>query len=185
MDTFLSAFTATFATANRIDIARWVFRPGMGHLDTVKWWEDTGPRGHVHYGVDLLWYETPAKEMQSIEPGMSVPASPGGTVISVFEDLMAHTVALSYGSTESEMNLLSLYAHVEPLVEAASRPGLGDIIARVAPSAGGAVPAHIHLSLCLVPASLTPEELNWDYLNHSKNVIHLDPARAERPSPQG
>ena len=168
-------FTGNLARLNSLDIARRRFMPGMLFKADEKWW-DTGRRSRGHNGLDLRFYETGSGEIvKALSEETKIPLVLTGTIIKITPDFIGHSIFAEHANPAPGRRLFTIYGHMVPdrgiqgrLLEA------GCAIGRLAPSKG-AVPAHLHISIALVPGDVPLESLNWETLDKTEGVLFSDP----------
>jgi hypothetical protein len=170
-----AVYTGLLARANSLPIMRFLLRPGMGFGDTLKWWAE-GSRVSAHNGADLLWYESSGGTGGALDAGAAVPVIAPGRVAAVIPDYIAKSIAVEHAVVEGR-RLMSLYGHIElsEAIQTGQSLQEGYPIGRVAASAKSAVPAHLHISLALVPEGMPEDiiELTWEALE--QRAVFIDP----------
>lgn len=189
-----SSFTADLARLNGLDLLRWILEEGMGYRAAGAWWGARRPRPRPHNGLDLHRFESGAGTRETLAPGALVPIAWAGRIVRVVDDFLGQSLFADHGEVAGGGRLLTACGHVRPLPGAAAGAlfPAGTAIAALAAPARGPVPAHLHLSALVVPASFPPERLAWETLDDDRDVTWLDPtpilgAPGERalPSRQG
>ena len=158
----------------------WLLVAGMGLGEPEAWWRPGRRRGAVHEGLDLCWYLGAAGERRALAVGARVPAPWGGEVVAVRGDFIGASVFLAHGRPEAGRRLHSVCGHLEPAAGIApgTHVAAGEVLGALADPAarGRSLPAHLHLTLALIPGELPPERLGWELLGDRREVLLLDPA---------
>ncbi|MBC8317598.1 MAG: hypothetical protein H8E41_06800 [Desulfobulbaceae bacterium] len=178
-----SAFTEVFLSLNRLSgedgFAAWHFKKGMQFGETEKWWEDGGNRTHPHEGVDFCFYMTDQGIRKSLAPGIFVPPLYDGKVVSVFDDLIGRTILLQHGIfDENNLQLYSLYGHVDPLphIAGGAEVKYSGKIAAIADRAlkKRPMPSHLHISTIWLSEGFPVESFHWG-MENNPDVFFSDP----------
>jgi hypothetical protein len=107
-------------------------------------------------------------------------------VVAVFEDFMGSTVAVRHPAmNEQGWRLISLYAHVRPLVECGAQVSAGAPLAAVAfgkVRGSSAPPDHLHLSLGWLAPGWPATELRWPSLWSNPGIQLIDPISLIQPN---
>ena len=172
-----SRFTDHLAALNSLRIRKWVFEPGMLFLSEFKWWGDKGQRGHPHNGLDLRLYETADGTLETIDEDAMIPIMYGGEIVRVIKDFLGYTLFAAHEICEGGSQLFSIYGHVQQTTDIDTGKWLGEgtALARLAGKRSIHVPAHLHLSIALIPETIPFKDLTWDTLNKDDNILFLDP----------
>lgn len=172
----LCGYVGRLAAANGLSVKRFVFQPGMLFGSMEKWWGQ-GRRRERHNGLDLREFEFNNGRKGVFGGGRSVPAVHDGVAVKTEKDFLGQTVFLAHDFLEEGKRLYTIYGHMAPVALAAGeRVRVGAILGRVAEYEGMKVPAHLHLSVALIPPAVRPQELTWEFLLKAEGVVFLDPA---------
>ncbi len=186
----LGDFTAMLSAANhqlqQNGFKRWLFYPGMAFDTTQKWWGDFGTRDFPHEGVDFCFYEGTDGQIFHFEANSIIPVIGDGVVRSVFKDYLGHAIIVEHAPwSGSEQNLLSIYAHTDPLptVEPGLSVNKGAVIATTADTrnAKAKILSHLHFTLGLASPDLSYEDFYWNLIRDPANVTLLDPLTVIQP----
>jgi len=183
-----SPFFSNLLHLNRLgtEYTDWLFLPGMLFEEKSAWWKN-GPRQNPHEGIDLLFLADQSGQRHDLLPQALVPPLWAGEVVAVFEDFLGSTVAVRHPVMDRQgWRLISLYAHIRPLVECGAQVTTGEPLAEVA---GGKVrgtsapPDHLHLSLGWLAPGWSPTDLNWPTLWTNPGIRLIDPLPLIQPKP--
>ncbi|MFH1020279.1 MAG: hypothetical protein V1782_06650 [Pseudomonadota bacterium] len=175
-----SQFTNTLLNMNHRAEActGWLFLPGMRFEDTQAWWKD-GLRQSPHEGVDLLYLADSSGQRQELPKQARIPPLWDGEVIAVFEDFLGSTVAVRHPIIDGQgWRLISLYAHIRPLVGGGEEVSAKEPLAAVAGGkvrSASAPPDHLHLSLAWLAPGWPVAEINWPGLWSNPGIRLIDP----------
>jgi hypothetical protein len=175
-----SQFFSRFLDLNHLgkDFAGWLFLPGMRFEETQAWWKD-GIRRSPHEGLDLLYLADRSGQRRELPKQALVPPLWAGEVVAVFEDFLGSTVAVLHPIMDGRgWRILSLYAHVRPLVTCGEQVAAATPLAEVASGkmrGASAPPDHLHLSLGWLAPGSSPAELRWPSLWSNPGLRLIDP----------
>ena len=141
------------------------------------WWAG-GPRKIGHNGLDLRFYETGTGQAAALAEGTRIPLIYPGRVVKIIPDFLAESVFVEAENkiNENKKRLLTVYGHL--IAEAGAvgrRMDEGAIVGRLGKIKKGPVPAHLHISIVLVPEEITVDKLSWKTLDEADGVEFLDP----------
>lgn len=157
----------------------WLFVNGMGFQDRDNWW-DSGLRPSRHEGLDLVYYQTETGRLGWLSPGHSIPAAYPGKVVKILDDFLGKSIFLAHEIFDTQgRQLYSVYGHTAPRAGLQERLEIeaGAALAQIAPAIPGQkVLPHLHLTLTLLPPSLSQDALNWQLLASDREVVLIDPA---------
>jgi hypothetical protein len=157
----------------------WLFYLGMLFASTEKWWGAGGVRQSPHEGLDFCFFVDAEGDKKQLVATTNIPVLFDGEVAAVFEDFLGKTILVKHEQhlLDEEM-FFTIYAHVSPLthIKTGLRLSAGELLGRVALPAKehSKVPAHLHLSVALVPKTVDAEMLDWRVLSQQP-VILCDP----------
>ena len=183
-----SSFFRTFLNLNHLadEGSGWLFLPGMRFEDTQAWWKD-GPRHSPHEGIDLLYLADRTGQRRALPEQTLIPPLWDGEVVAVFEDFLGSTVAVRHPVMDGQgWRLISLYAHVHPLVGCGVQVSAKEPLAEVARGkvrGSSAPPDHLHLSLGWLAPGWSPTELSWPGLWSNPGIRLIDPLPLIQPNP--
>ena len=174
-----SSFWPHFLRVNRLDRhCRWLGRPGMEFKARAAWWGKAA-RPAPHEGIDLLFLVDVLGRRLALPPQALVVPLWEGEVAALLDDFLDRTVVVRHPCTDEQgRTLVSLYAHVEPLVGRGVRVRPDFPLARIAPGMqqGGSGPLeHLHISLAWLVAGYPATELHWATLWQNQAVELIDP----------
>lgn len=181
-----SRFFSNILSLNHLEqeYAHWQFLPGMLFEDPQAWWK-SGLRQSAHEGLDLLFVTNRSGQRRELPPQALVPPLLNGEVIAVFEDFLGSTVAVLHPVINGQgWRLLSLYAHVRPLVEYGEQVLAEKPLAEVAwgkPRGLSAPPDHLHLSLAWLAPGWSATGLDWPELWTNPGIRLIDPLPLVQP----
>jgi hypothetical protein len=160
------------------DCTGWQFITGMLFEDTQAWWKH-GPRQSPHEGIDLLYLADRSGQRRELPKQALVPPLWDGEVIAVFEDFLGSTVAVRHPVMDGQgWRLVSLYAHVRPLVGCGEQVRTEEPLVEVAGGkarGSSAPPNHLHLSLAWLAPGWSATELRWPDLWSNPGIRLIDP----------
>ncbi len=174
-----SLFTEHLARLNALRFKKWIFEPGMLFSSEMKWWGEKGRRGSPHNGLDLLFYEASDGKLKTIVEGTKVPIIYDGKLVRVIGDFLGYSMFAAHEIYDKDFRLFTVYGHVLQLPHVSIGEPLreGAVIATLAGPSKKVVPSHIHISLALIPKTMSAEELTWKLLDENKAVRFFDPRR--------
>lgn len=157
----------------------WLFHPGMLFASREKWWGAGGVRQSPHEGLDFCCFLDAEGNKKHLDATSQIPGLFDGEIVAVFEDFLGRTILVKHEQYQlDEKIFFTIYAHVSPLSHI--KPGLhfssGDLLGKIAvpaPEDSGA-PVHLHLSVALMPKTVSAETLDWGVLPRHP-VILCDP----------
>jgi hypothetical protein len=172
-----SHFTEYLVRLNSLQFGRWVFEPGMLFQSESKWWGDKGARGHSHNGLDLRSYQTADGTYKTICRGTKIPIIYEGRIVRRIKDFIGYTLFAAHEIFDNEFRLFTIYGHVMQTADIFPERLLGEgtVIATLAGTERMKVPHHLHISLALIPKTISVENLTWKTLDESGDIIFLDP----------
>ncbi len=157
----------------------WLFHPGMLFHSRQQWWGDVKPRSTPHEGVDLCWFQDVTGNRQAIDQTVKIPTAFPGLVVKIERDFLGQSIYLGHEIfQEDSRKLYTAFGHTNPQADLAV--GLkvveGEIIATVSvPPVKTTVPPHLHITLALIPTSITAAQLTWEKLGTDPAITLLDP----------
>jgi len=182
------SFLSLIVKLNKLDqISHFLFPPGMLFNDTRQWW-GSKERSHPHEGIDIYLMQRSDRATSTILPQMLVPAMLPGYLIHFHRDFLGETLYIRHPEIRQENAVLhTLYAHIRPTgrtlgVQAST--GLscapfinkGQIVGTISPPPEtSSVPAHLHISCVWIDQNQQVEDLNWEKMNVSSDIIFIDP----------
>lgn len=162
-------FTRNVGLLNALAIARWDIADGMGFGHGMLWWGARAARKAAHNGIDLCGYFADDGARGELMSGALVPALYDGEVVLIVDDFIAQSVFVRHA------DFLSIYGHVEPLVSMGAMLKQGQALGRIATPAKRTVPAHLHLSITQIDASIKLDALTWQQMDNNPKVKFIDP----------
>lgn len=165
----------------------WAFLPGMLFRDSRMWWKEES-RTSPHEGIDLLYLLDEGGSRISLPGDGLVPPLMGGEVAAIFDDFLGKTVAVRHRiENEQGWSLLSIYAHVLPMVRCADKIAAGTPLATLGEgkARGSGPPGHLHLSLAWAAPELRSAELAWPTMWHTQGLRLIDPLPLVQPPKPG
>lgn len=181
-----SQFTSTVLNLNHLAEAcpGWHFLPGMLFQNTEAWWK-AGTRQNPHEGIDLLFLADRDGQRHELPKQAIIPPLWDGEVIALFEDFLGSTVVVRHSVMDGQgWRLVSLYGHVQPLVECGAEVSAEEPLATVASGkvrGASAPPDHLHLSLGWLAPGWRPAELEWPTLWRNPGIVLIDPLPLVQP----
>jgi hypothetical protein len=174
-----SHFTEHLVRLNTISFSKWVFEPGMLFLSEMKWWGDKGRRRHRHNGIDLHKYAADDGTVRTLSEGVKVPMIFDGTIVRSIKDFLGYTLFAVHEIHDRDSQLFTIYGHLQPAEYFYENKYLheGAVFAIMAGTEGAAVPAHIHLSMALIPKTIRKESLTWKTLDEDDRILFIDPCK--------
>ncbi len=181
-------FTENIVRLNGLDFGGWVFKDGMRFGSAGKWWGGTGVRGRRHNGLDVRYHKGRGGEKTlffTLPEGTKIPLIYPGRVVKLLPDFLAWSIFVETeekNGTAGGKRPIIAYGHLEPaagLKKSASGPPLaeGAVIGAIRKTKNSPVPAHLHISIALVPEEIAVENLSWKVLDETPGVVFLDPER--------
>ncbi len=179
------SFTGNLVRLNSLDFRKWKFMPGMLFRSEGKWWPGPGhPKNHArrktrHNGLDLRLYETPSGKIKTLPEETKVPLLKAGKIKKIIPDFLGFSVFAEHEVREAGGRLFTIYGHMTPEAGIEGRQlDEGHVIGKLAVSEGSAVPAHLHISIALVPENILAEEtVSWKILGEAKGVVFFNPEK--------
>lgn len=170
-----TGYTKLIAALNGYDIQRWLISDGMGFGSLSKWWSQ-GVRRLPHNGIDLRAYEDSYGRMGELDSASLIPAIGDGRVLGAIKDFMARTVFVEHEPVDGR-RFVSAYGHVAPDAQCVIGYEVreGQSIATLSVSPDMPVPAHLHLSLILLPADIETSTITWQTLD--AGAAFMDPSK--------
>ncbi len=175
-------FTENLVRANGLDFRKWIFRPGMRFGSREKWWaEGLPPRaGGWHNGLDLALYESGGGRTEALPEGTKIPLLYPGRIVKIMPDFLGESIFVENearpAAAKTKKRFFTVYGHLSP------EPGIegrrleeGLVIGRTARLTKSPVPAHLHISVLLLPQEVPDERLDWKVLDETDGVEFLDP----------
>lgn len=182
------SFFRLLVKLNQLDqISHFLFLPGMLFNDTRQWW---GPkkRPHPHEGIDIYLMQHVDMQSSTVLPQMLIPAMLPGERVHFHRDFLGETLYIRHPEIRQKSAVLhTLYGHIRStgtvLGEQASswltrpfRVNKGQIVGTISsPPESSPVPAHLHISCAWIEEDKQVDELNWEKMNVSSDVIFIDP----------
>jgi hypothetical protein len=169
------------ANRARLDgFKQWHFHPGMLFQARQQWWGREQPRSTPHEGLDLCWFEDMAGNRRSLDQSIVIPVPFPGRIVKISRDFLGQSIFVAHDMEPvAGRRLYTAFGHTAPEDGPAEGKSVaeGEIIAAIsAPDQKKtAVPPHLHLTLALIPDTVTPERLTWNYFNMAAAVMLLDP----------
>jgi hypothetical protein len=169
--------------ANRgrlVGFKQWVFHPGMLFQAQQQWWGGLQPRPNPHEGLDLCWFEDITGRHRSLDQTIVIPVPGPGRIVKISRDFLGQSIFVAQDMEPiTGRRLYTAFGHTAPeegLLEGQS-VAEGEIIAAIsAPDQKKtAVPPHLHLTLALIPDTVAPERLTWNYFNMEATIMLLNP----------
>lgn len=182
------SFFGLFVKLNKLDqISRFLFPPGMLFNDTRQWWRPK-KRSHPHEGIDIYLMQRFDMDTNTVLPQMLIPAMLPGYLVHFHRDYLGETLYIRHPDIRQESAVLhTLYAHIRPAGTALevqtstgkscpSRIDKGQIVGTIGPHPEASpVPAHLHISCAWIDEDQRVDELNWEKMGVSSDVIFIDP----------
>jgi hypothetical protein len=177
MDLAKSHFTEHLVRLNTLSFSKWVFDPGMLFHADMKWWGDKGRRRHRHNGLDLHGYSAVDGTVRTLNDGVKVPLLFDGTIVRSIKDFLGYTFLAVHEIYDSSSQLFTIYGHLQPAGYFREGTYLheGAVLAIMAATESGSVPAHIHLSMAFIPQTIQTESLTWKTLDEDDRIFFVDP----------
>jgi hypothetical protein len=165
---------------NGLSVDEWIFYPGMLFKAEEKWWGKGGVREKAHEGLDLYLFMDRSGRINSLDEKTEIPVMYDGEVVKIDDDFLGSSVFISHGEYDGRgRQLFTIYGHIIPHcgIRRGTRLETGDSFARIAGVEGGkaGIPAHLHISIALIPLSLPCERLNWETVSDRSTVTLIDP----------
>ena len=176
-------FFAYLLSANRPRLDRfrhWLFHPGMLFQARQQWWGSEQPRPTPHEGLDLCRFEDSAGNRSSLDHAAVIPAPFAGTVVKINGDFLGQSIFLAHDiEPMAGRRLYTALGHTTPRQSLAAGQSVAEaeIIASVSAPVNRktSVPPHLHLTLAIIPDSVAPEQLTWNYLGTGTEILLLNP----------
>ena len=186
----IQSYLEKIAEINNLDIAasdkgngKWMFHNGMLFLSPYKWWQDHGvyktdKRKTAHEGIDILFFKNKNKQIQKLNTDTLIPAATNGKIINLCDDFLGQSiVVLNNSSSQEELDIIFVYAHVLPESSITIGTNLkqDEIIASIADTSKikTPLPPHLHLSVIEIPKNTPAKRLNWKFFSNRENKINL------------
>ena len=149
-------------------------------MGTGRMWWARGLRKSRHNGLDLRFHETGKGQVAALKEGTRIPLIYPGRVVKITPDFLAESVFVEAENkvheNKNKKRLLTVYGHLIAEAGAAGRRmDEGAIIGRLGKTKEGPVPAHLHISIILVPEEIGVDKLSWKILDEANGVEFLDP----------
>ena len=170
--------------ANRgrlVGFKHWLFHPGMLFRARQQWWGGEQTRSNPHEGLDLCYFEDMAGRRHSLDQTIVIPVPCPGRIVKISRDFLGQSIFVAHDMEPiAGCRLYTAFGHTAPeegLSEGKS-VSEGEIIASIsAPDQEKtAVPPHLHLTLALIPDTVTPDQLTWAYLGSGNDHNPFGPA---------
>lgn len=173
-----SSIFATHDWTGREKKVEWRFHPGMLFGSNEKWWAQ-GKRATLHEGLDFYSFQDSSGKIHHVTEKTSVPLLFDGVIAAIFDDFLGKTVLVEHAQYPvGDNHLLTLYGHMIPYphVKPGRNMAAGELLGVAAGSddARSKVPAHLHLSVALVPPGFAVETLTWQSIAKPP-VVLCDP----------
>ncbi|ADH87137.1 M23 family metallopeptidase [Desulfurivibrio alkaliphilus] len=173
-------FWGEFLRLNQLNPhCRWQMQPGMGFKEQSAWWREQSRRPTPHEGVDLFALLDARGQSLALPARALVPPLWAGEVTALLNDFLGRTVVVCHPINHGpERRLVSLYAHVEPLVDLGTQVSADSPLALIAAAGkpgNSAPPDHLHLSLAWLTAGYPATALNWSTLWNHPALELIDP----------
>ncbi len=169
----------THNSAALAGFAAWVFHPGMLFGASREWWGEGRRRATPHEGLDLVCFQDDALRLHLVPETLAVPAPLAGEVARLVPDFLGTSIFLRHPVFREGCQLYTALGHTRPLatLTLGAKVAAGDCLATLAGTRRRPtrVPAHLHLTFAWLPASASPEALNWRTLGHDPAVRLVDP----------
>lgn len=174
------SFFRLFVELNQLkDISHLLFPPGMLFNDTRQWWGSKNMRPQRHEGIDIYLMQHVDMQTSTVLPQMLIPAILPGHLVHFHRDFLGETLYIRHPEMRQENAVLhTLYAHIRPGtgLSCPSRVNRGQIVGTISPPPEASpVPAHLHISCAWIDEDRQVEELNWERMSISSDVIFIDP----------
>ena len=158
---------------------QWPFYPGMLQDSPEKWWADFGLRHARHEGIDICFYWKKGR-ISTLAPGTRVPAMASGTLLNISQDLLGHTLVVSFDTREKEdARVILVYSHTvpDPALSIGQKVREGQVIARTFDTRikRSKLLSHLHLSCIIIPAKVPDKSLDWSLFADRRRVTHINP----------
>ena len=166
--------------ADWLGFKHWLFHPGMLFRARQQWWGREQTRSNPHEGLDLCWFEDMAGRRRSLDQTIVIPVPFPGRIVKISRDFLGQSIFVAHDMEPiAGRRLYTAFGHTAPEEGPAEGKSVseGEIIASIsAPDQKKTtVPPHLHLTLALIPDTVTPEQLTWAYLGSATTIILLDP----------
>lgn len=170
----MTNFTKNLVSLNGLFFRKWVLRPGMGFGSAEKWWAE-GRRYRRHNGLDLRFYENGQGQIEKLPVGTKIPLIYPGGILRIIPDFLGVSIFAEH-EIRNGRRLFTIYGHLvpEPGIEG-RRLDEGAVIGKIGKLTKSPVPAHLHISVALVPPEIPAEKLDWKALDETDGVEFMDP----------
>ncbi|NOY52435.1 MAG: hypothetical protein GXP58_02315 [Deltaproteobacteria bacterium] len=176
----LRSFGQELISTNHLDFVEWVLISGMLFGAEEEWWGEGRCRPLPHEGIDLALYRDCRGKTVSLKGRTRIPVAAAGEVVAVIKDFLGRSIFVHHVQyDEEDVRLFTLYGHTRPYPGVV--PGCflqaGEVMATLAEVRNpvpGLLP-HLHLSVALIPRSISQEELCWERLTLRDDVVFIDP----------
>jgi hypothetical protein len=145
-------------------------------------------RPHPHEGIDIYLMEHVDMSTSTVLPQMLIPAILPGYQVHFHRDFLGETLYIRHPEIRKENAVLhTLYGHIRPAerciglqnntdLTCPSFINKGQIVGKITPPPGTtSVPAHLHVSCAWIDEDQQVQELNWEKMGSSSNIIFIDP----------
>jgi hypothetical protein len=160
--------------------AQWAFYPGMLFQSRERWWDNGGFRDKPHEGIDLCLYNDQSGSTRALDTAAPIPVMYRGCVKNIIDDYIGKTIFMAHDIyNDTVKQLYSIYGHVEPLgrIERGVLLEEGEVVASIAGTEDKRfkILPHVHISVAWISRNFPPEQLNWQSMNESPDIILLNP----------
>ena len=151
----------------------------MGFQAYNLWWGERKKRFSPHEGVDYVEYLDRKGKSRNLVSGMAVPSFFSGEITRFHRDFLAWTLYIRHPQyVMSDHVLYTVFGHLQPRekVDVGQQVVADEVIGFLENyRQDSAAPLHLHFTGAWVSESLSPEDLDWQLLNDSDQVILIDP----------
>ena len=172
-----NSFTKDLVRLNALDLVKWEFPAGALFGSAEKWWAEKSFRAKKHNGLDLRFYETRAGEIKALDGKTKIPLLRAGRILKIIPDFLGSSIFAGHDILEAGRRLFTIYGHMAPDAGIeGKRLEAGSVIGQLSENKKKTVPPHLHISIALIPESMSVKDLSWETLDESGKVFFLDPA---------
>jgi hypothetical protein len=159
---------------------QWAFYPGMLFQSKERWWGNGGLREMPHEGIDLCLYTDQSGSTRALDVAAPIPVMYRGCVRHIIDDYLGKTIFMAHEIfNDAEKQLYSIYGHIEPPGRIARGMILeeGEIVGSIAGTEDRRfkIIPHVHISVAWISRNFPPEQLNWQSMNESPDIMPLNP----------
>ncbi len=132
-----------------------------------KWWDDYGLRTTMHEGIDITYYRTDGRNLETLNETTLIPAFDDGKILSVCDDFLGKSLIIEHPDSDKFTDSIVIYAYAHIIPD--NRLKTGDYVEKGCPIArvcntdrNPKLPPHLHFSCFEVSSNISSQSLNWN-----------------------